>query len=102
MDNWERFGCRLLVRRLQRVAALQGRLLTCKKQAQALVSAAKSERSRRFIPLEMVLRLPETYQDWCLEVYLRNSFYNTMLAQVSTQREWVGVIFREVGEKAIP
>jgi len=48
----------------------------------ALLSAAKSERARRFAQVEMVFRLPHTYQQWCGEVYQRNHFYNSMLAQV--------------------
>lgn len=72
----------MLVRRLQRVAGLQGRLLACKKQATALLSAAKSERSRRLAQVQMVLALADTYDHWRLEVHHRNCFYDALLAQV--------------------
>jgi hypothetical protein len=72
----------MVVQRLQSVAGLQSKLLSCKKQAEALEKVARSERSTRFEQVETVLRLPETYRLWCLEVYHRNCFFDSLLAQV--------------------
>ena len=72
----------MVVQRLQSVAGLQSKLLSCKKQAEALEKVARSERSTRFEQVETVLRLPETYRLWCLEVYHRNCFFDSLLEQV--------------------
>ena len=89
----------VLVRRLQRVAGLQGRLLGCKKQATALLSAAKSERSRRLTQVEMVLGLANTYDIWRLEVHHRNCFYEALLAQAEMVSAWVQAVVDKEEER---
>ena len=89
----------VLVRRLQRVAGLQGRLLGCKKQATALLSAAKSERSRRLTQVEMVLGLAGTYDNWRLEVHHRNCFYEALLTQAEMVSAWVQAVVDKEEER---
>ena len=34
------------------------------------------------VQVEMLVRLPDTYAKWCVEVHTRNCFYDALLAQV--------------------
>eukprot|EP00290_Baffinella_frigidus_P007793 CAMPEP_0180137448 /NCGR_PEP_ID=MMETSP0986-20121125/12217_1 /TAXON_ID=697907 /ORGANISM="non described non described, Strain CCMP2293" /LENGTH=537 /DNA_ID=CAMNT_0022078909 /DNA_START=78 /DNA_END=1687 /DNA_ORIENTATION=- len=82
-----------VIRRLQRVAALQGKLLHRKKKWDALLEVSRYERKRLFGDLETVLRLPETYRAWCSEVHRRSHYFRALVAQAeavsSSAQEWV-------------
>ena len=72
---------RVVVSRLQKVADLQGQMQQLKKRWDALQEVARQEMSRQFGEVDVIVNLPSTYREWCLEVSRRRSYWTATVAQ---------------------
>ena len=51
--------------------------------------------------VEMVLRLPQTYVEWCAEVHNRNVFFSQLLTQAEAVSAWVQAAVEKEEERRL-
>lgn len=82
---------RVVVSRLQKVADLQGQMQQLKKRWDALQEVARQEMSRQFGEVDVIVNLPLTYREWCLEVCPpRHQNFNPLHTSPGPESQYVG------------